>query len=319
MRRLVLAVAALALGSTLASAQAVQVNPSTPAYQKASGVSGTLKSVGSDTMNNLMALWRDEFLKIYPTSPSRSRARARHRAARAHRGPRHFGPMSRPMKAEEMDNFEKKFGYKPTRSGRASMRSRSSSTRTTRSRGSRSTRSTPIFSKTRKGGYAKDITTWGDLGLTGEWQNRPITLYGRNSASGTYAYFKEHALLKGDYKDSVKEQPGSARRLGRRERPLRHRVQRHRVQDLRASRPCSSPKRTEFFDGRRTRTSRAQVPALTLPVHLPQQGARQAPRPAGQGVHQAHPEQGRPGGRREGRVPARSRPAIVAEELKKVD
>ena len=67
-----------------------------------------------------------------------------------------------------------------------------------------------IFSKTRKGGFEKDIRTWGDLGLTGEWAKKPISLYGRNSASGTYGYFKEHALFKGDFKDTVKEQPGSS-------------------------------------------------------------------------------------------------------------
>jgi len=67
-----------------------------------------------------------------------------------------------------------------------------------------------MFSKTRKGGYREDITTWGKLGLRGEWANRPISLYGRNSASGTYGYFKKKALFKGDYKNTVKEQPGSA-------------------------------------------------------------------------------------------------------------
>ena len=53
-------------------------------------------------------------------------------------------------------------------------------------------------------------STWGQVGLTGSWQKLPISLYGRNSVSGTYAFFKEHALLKGDFKDTVKEQPGSA-------------------------------------------------------------------------------------------------------------
>ena len=67
-----------------------------------------------------------------------------------------------------------------------------------------------VFSKARKGGYANDIVTWGDLGMTGEWKDKPINLYGRNSASGTYAFFKEHAMFKGDFKDSVKEQPGSS-------------------------------------------------------------------------------------------------------------
>src|SRR5260370_39511730 len=67
-----------------------------------------------------------------------------------------------------------------------------------------------IFSRTRKGGYSKAISTWGDLGLAGEWKDRPIALFGRNAASGTYGYFKEHALFNGDYKNEVKEQPGSS-------------------------------------------------------------------------------------------------------------
>src|SRR3989339_715799 len=67
-----------------------------------------------------------------------------------------------------------------------------------------------IFSKTRKGGLAEEITTWGQVGLTDSWKQAPMSIYGRNSASGTYGYFKEHALFKGDYKDTVKEQPGSA-------------------------------------------------------------------------------------------------------------
>jgi phosphate transport system substrate-binding protein len=67
-----------------------------------------------------------------------------------------------------------------------------------------------VFSKSRRWGYKEDIKTWGLLGLTGDWANRPISLYGRNSASGTYGFFKEHALKNGDYKDEVKEQPGSA-------------------------------------------------------------------------------------------------------------
>ena len=66
-----------------------------------------------------------------------------------------------------------------------------------------------IFSKTRRRG-GKNVNTWGDLGLTGDWAARPISLYGRNSASGTYGFFKEHVLQKGDYRDTVKEQPGSA-------------------------------------------------------------------------------------------------------------
>src|SRR5262249_42905655 len=67
-----------------------------------------------------------------------------------------------------------------------------------------------IFPKGRACGGPKDIAPWGDLGLTGQWAAKPISLYGRNSASGTYGFFKEHTLCNGDYKDTVKEQPGSA-------------------------------------------------------------------------------------------------------------
>src|SRR5690606_13961115 len=67
-----------------------------------------------------------------------------------------------------------------------------------------------IFSSTRLCGGEKDIKTWGDLGLTGEWAAKPIQLFGRNSVSGTYGYFKEEALCKGDFKSNVNEQPGSA-------------------------------------------------------------------------------------------------------------
>jgi phosphate transport system substrate-binding protein len=48
------------------------------------------------------------------------------------------------------------------------------------------------------------------VGLTGQFANMPISLYGRNSASGTYGFFKDNALFGGDYKDEVKEQPGSS-------------------------------------------------------------------------------------------------------------
>jgi phosphate transport system substrate-binding protein len=118
--------------------------------------------------------------------------------------------MSREMKAAEVDEFVKAYGYKPTAMRTSIDMLAVYVHKDNPIKGLTLKQVDAIFSKTRKGGYAKDITTWGDLGLTGDWKNRPITMYGRNSASGTYGYFKEHALSKGDYKDSVKEQPGSS-------------------------------------------------------------------------------------------------------------
>jgi phosphate transport system substrate-binding protein len=118
--------------------------------------------------------------------------------------------MSRPMKGSEIDQFEKRYGYKPT-SLRAAVDALAVFVN----------KDNPVkcltvaqvdamFSKSRRQGHREDIRTWGQLGLTGEWASRPISLYGRNSASGTYGFFKEHILKNGDYKDEVKEQPGSA-------------------------------------------------------------------------------------------------------------
>jgi phosphate transport system substrate-binding protein len=192
-------------------AGAVPVDPSIAGYTKATGVSGSLSSVGSDTMNNLMTLWGETFSRNYPNVKLQVEGKGSSTAPPALiQGTAQLGPMSREMKPSEVDDFEKKFGYKPT-----SIRTSFDALAVYVHRDNPLARMSlaqadAAFSKTRKRGFAKDVTTWGDLGLTGEWAARPISLYGRNSASGTYGFFKEHVLKNGDYKDVVKEQPGSA-------------------------------------------------------------------------------------------------------------
>jgi phosphate transport system substrate-binding protein len=196
-------------GLTIASS--LTVDPNLPTYKLTSGVSGSIKSVGSDTMNNLMALWAGDFRKIYPNVQVEIEGKGSSTAPPALiAGTATFGPMSRAMKNQEIDEFEAKFGYKPT-GMRTSIDMLAVYVHKDNPLKSLTLQQVDaIFSKTRKGGYPTSITTWGELGLTGDWADKPISLYGRNSASGTYGYFKEHALFKGDYKDSVKEQPGSS-------------------------------------------------------------------------------------------------------------
>jgi len=195
-----------------ASAQ-VQVDPRMPAYHPVQGVSGTVKSVGSDTMNNLMTLWGEKFTQMYPNVRIEIEGKGSSTAPPALiSGTSTFGPMSRTMKATEIDKFEKRFGYKPTalRTAIHMLAVYVNKDNPIADKGLTLQQVDAIYSKTRKGGYPSGIKTWGDLGLTGEWANKPISLYGRNSASGTYGFFKKHALFGGDYKDSVKEQPGSS-------------------------------------------------------------------------------------------------------------
>lgn len=205
------AVFAAALASADETTAKVQVDADLPAYAKvAVAVEGSLSSVGSDSMNNLMTFWAEGFARAYPGVKVQIEGKGSSTAPPALiEGTAQFGPMSRDMKAEEIDAFEKKYGYKPTRV-RTSLDSLAVFVHHDNPIKSLSlAQADSVFSSTRKRG-GKEITTWGQLGLTGDWADKPINLYGRNAASGTYGYFKEHALKKGDYKNSVKEQPGSA-------------------------------------------------------------------------------------------------------------
>ena len=211
-RKYSLPILALTLAVFLAAPLlAVEVDPKIGPYKKVSGVSGNVKSIGSDTLNNLMTMWSEGFRSLYPSVKIEIEGKGSSTAPPALiEGTAQFGPMSREMKSGEIDAFEKKFGYKPTRVSVAVDALAVFVHKDNPIKGLTLQQVDAIFSKNRKGGYAKDIVTWGDLGLTGEWANKPISLYGRNSASGTYGYFKEVALFNGDYKDTVKEQPGSS-------------------------------------------------------------------------------------------------------------
>ena len=201
----------VAVAATTAFAENVKVDPKIPAYKKVSGVSGNLDSIGSDTLNNLMTYWAEGFRKEYPNVRIQIEGKGSSTAPPALiSGTAQLGPMSRAMKNEEIDAFTKKYGYAPTQIGVALDSLAVYVHKDNPLKALSLQEVDAIFSKNRKGGLGEAITTWGQVGLTGKWQQAPMSLYGRNSASGTYGYFKEKALFKGDYKDSVKEQPGSA-------------------------------------------------------------------------------------------------------------
>jgi len=211
MKKFISIVSILLLFQTFSFAQNVKVDANLPHYAKVSGVSGNLSSIGSDTMNNLLTLWLESFKKFYPNVNIQIEGKGSSTAPPALiSGTSQLGPMSREMKSEEIDKFEAKFGYKPTQLKTSLDALAVYVNKDNPIKGLSLPQIDGIFSKTKRSGFSEDITSWGQLGLTGDWANRKISLYGRNSASGTYGFFKEHALFKGDYKDEVKEQPGSA-------------------------------------------------------------------------------------------------------------
>jgi phosphate transport system substrate-binding protein len=196
---------------TSSVAGAVQtVDAGIPEYQKASGISGNLSSVGSDSLANLMTLWAEEFNRSYPNVNIQIQAAGSSTAPPAlTEGTSNLGPMSREMKDDELEAFEGKYGYKPTAIPVAVDALAVLVNKDNPVKGLTMEQVDSIFSSTNKCGGEKSIETWGDAGVAA-WGAKSIQLYGRNSVSGTYGYFKEHALCKGDFKSNVNEQPGSA-------------------------------------------------------------------------------------------------------------
>ena len=201
-------IAMLSTNNVLARAT---VDENLPEYEKTSGVSGNLSSVGSDTLANLMTLWAEEFKRAYPNVNIQIQAAGSSTAPPAlTEGTANMGPMSRKMKDKEIESFEKKHGYKPTAVRVAIDALAVYVHKDNPLEGLTISQVDAIFSSTRKCGADDDVNKWGDLGLAGAWSDRDVQLFGRNSVSGTYGYFKKKGLCKGDFKNTVNEQPGSA-------------------------------------------------------------------------------------------------------------
>lgn len=208
---LLAATALVAMSASPALAETISVDPALKGYEKTEGVSGNLNSIGSDTLNNLMTFWGEGFRKQYPNVNIQIEGKGSSTAPPALiEGTAQIGPMSREMKKSEIEAFEAKFGYKPLAIGVALDSLAVFVNKDNPLEQLSLTQVDAIFSTNRKSGAAEEISTWGQVGLSGEWAGKPMSLYGRNSASGTYGYFKENALAKGDFKNTVKEQPGSA-------------------------------------------------------------------------------------------------------------
>ena len=193
-----------AAAATPSAAALPLLDPALPAYT-AAPVGGEVASIGSDSMDPLIQLWADDFRSLNPSVTFRIVSKGSATAPRALvAGDSLIGQMSRPMNGAELASFRAKFGYEPTQIIVAAdalaiyVNAGNPLPRLSLSQAD------AVFGSERKAGYAKDLRSWGDLGLEGGWQARAIQPYGRNENSGTRAFFQEHVLLKGAYRPQVK-------------------------------------------------------------------------------------------------------------------
>lgn len=201
-----------ALAANIAAMNAASaLDAALPAYAVAGSLSGEITSIGSDTLNNEMNAWAESFQAKYPGVKFLIEGKGSATAPAALlSGASQFAPMSRPMTSDEIGAFEKKYGYQPAHFRVAIDALAVYVNKDNPIKCLSQVQIDRIFSSTRKGSGGRDIATWGDAGLSGDWDLKPITLYGRNNLSGTYEFFRAHVLYGGDYKSSVKQEIGSA-------------------------------------------------------------------------------------------------------------
>ena len=199
-------------GGVAPAGSAVELDPALPAYVRA-GVSGTITSRGSDTMRSLMDYWAEGFNGVYPGVDAEIESKGSSSAPKSLiKGEALFGVMSRPMKAAERQEFEAKFGYPPTelRSSRDLLAVFVNKDNPVADSGLTLPQVDAIFSANRELGLPEKIERWEQAGVDGPLAEKNIAVFGRNSASGTYGYFKDIALGGGDFADTVQEQPGTS-------------------------------------------------------------------------------------------------------------
>ncbi len=202
---------AVLFGMVLCGVYSPAFSNTLPDYQKMAPLSGSITSIGSDSLAGVFSLWGEAFKTYYPNVNVQVQASGSSTAAPAlTQGMAQFGPMSRPMRLKELKAFEAEYGYKPTQLKVAIDAIGIFVHKDNPLQGVSFQQIDAIFSATLRCGGNKPLHSWAELGLQTDWSTRRFQLFGRNSVSGTYGYFKQAVLCGGDFKERVNELPGAA-------------------------------------------------------------------------------------------------------------
>jgi phosphate transport system substrate-binding protein len=187
-----------------------KVDAKLPDYAPREKLSGMLSIHASDAGNQVETMWAEGFSRFHPDMRGEVGRGTSSAPVRLIRGSVQFGAMGRAMKTSDVSAFQKEFGYEPTALPSCIDMVSVFVHKDNPIKGLTLQQVDAVFSKTRKGGHNSPINTWGDLDLGAEWKDKPIVMHSRVAASATYGFFKERALFNGDFRDEVKEQPGSS-------------------------------------------------------------------------------------------------------------
>ncbi len=188
-----------------------QVDPTLPRYAPGPELPGQLRSMGSDTLNNLMTVWAEAFDRHHPGARVEVEGKGGGTAFGAMVGDhRHFGPAARPFSEEQIEQIRSRHGSSPRalRVAQDLMAVIVHPDNPIAPAGMTLAQLDAAFGAEGRRGAGVAVT-WGDLGLSGTWAASPIRRVGRNSASGTYGWFLESVLQRGSFHRDLSERPGS--------------------------------------------------------------------------------------------------------------
>ena len=310
--------ASVSFTAATAADTAVKVDPKLPSYAKVAGVTGNLNSVGSDSLNNLMTFWVEKFQQAYPNVKIQVEGKGSGTAPPALiAGTAQIGPMSREMKAEEMDQFVKKYGYQPTKIEVALDTLGVFVNKNNKVKSLSLDQLDGIFSKTRKSGV-NEIKTWGDLGCPASSRPSPSPSTAATAPRAPTASSRSTRCAGGDYKDTVKEQPGSSsvvQSVGTDKFAIGYSGIGYKTSEVRAV-PISRTTGGEAFEANYQNALSGSIPSpasfTSMSTRTPR--SRPTPDPA---VHGLRAEQAGPGDRGQGRLlPAHPEDAVGGQAAK---
>jgi phosphate transport system substrate-binding protein len=181
-----------------------------PFYTPATGVSGKIRVFGMATTMNLLARSAATFKQLYPeASLATTSGPAKTGLAALAEGRADIVPMTRPLTPEEIRDFTLKAGHPPTEIKVAADALAIYVEKKNPIAGLTLAQLDGIFSRTQRRGGGS-IETWGQAGLTGEWADRPIVLFGYGRGDGVHQFFREQVLEGGDFRVSMRVEGGGS-------------------------------------------------------------------------------------------------------------
>jgi phosphate transport system substrate-binding protein len=198
---------ALAQTNVAITRAATELDNTLPDYRRSVEVSGKLRSVGSSALTQMLNRWAEDFKRVHPAFELEVVGGGSGSGPPALTdGQADLAPMSRPMNTAERSAFRTKHGYDPIQItvGLDALAIYVNKNNPIQKISLRELDA--LYSITRKRG-GRELTTWGELGATGDWADKSIRVFGPQSSQGMYGVFRTEILDGGEYRYDMRTEP----------------------------------------------------------------------------------------------------------------